>query len=822
MKILYKTMGLGLLSACLCLLCAAPASAKVCFVGDENCGAGGSFEPAEELPNEDLCRQEGYTSLASTCLNPGGTCPYDARYVKCCGAEYAYQACVFPLETVKIQNSEGKTVADKCGSLFKCKCNSEYKTPADWSSQASSACQPGGGVCIMSTTDTVYYNKCVCDVNYFPYEGSCPDNMTQIESCRDSDGKTRVSCQCPSNYRTCTYGGAPGAKSCKQGGLTLYSSCKSAEDECENAGYFKDCYTQTCYYDTNSTIYDKGRYPTSCEDSYEACPYAYGFYKCRWSAESYCAKWDMTEYSKQLPSTCTKDGVQGTVIPCNLGGSYNGGGSTSNYLGYYRCKLTCEQQLRAAYSQGYLSKDDSLVDMTGQQVFYRTDASGRNHLYLINDLIVPLKTEKSKHGWDTIGNKKNYASVNGMGALYDFDSKRYSSCEEERTKSKRPKLKLDHMRIQATSKLLNVDLSDVNVEFYYSDYNNSNSYGESYYIGDHTWKNVSFSDTTSMPKACTKKSNDSSKIHYILRDDCKGGWAASRVFFDNNSHTTITGEFDTTGIHSTYYEGQGNDEFNGTKTHIPSVQFVLKEKSVVTFKDAFINVSKGANVGSNTWNSDYSSWSGEDWATLLFVNSKGTMGHIWHRMNVGFMNSDLQIRNLRVYGWRNNNLNTTFGGSYDNVYSRNCHGIYLRNSHIFVDGVVRVGNDYSKLYVNYSSTFETKKHLIMVHSKNTELCAGGTFSGNTKGSTEKFSSYKVLYGQSNNTCVPYWTGNYSVNKGYATGCAQKYWYDGYNGSWNRSCEKKKDQNNKGFQCYLDNKWNSACWVCESYGMGYNG
>lgn len=110
----------------------------------------------------------------------------------------------------------------------------------------------------------------------------------------------------------------------------------------------------------------------------------------------------------------------------------------------------------------------------------------------------------------------------------------------------------------------------------------------------------------------------------------------------------------------------------------------------------------------------------------------------------------------------------------------------------------------------------------MVHSKNTELCAGGTFSGNTKGSTEKFSSYKVLYGQSNNTCVPYWTGNYSVNKGYATGCAQKYWYDGYNGSWNRSCEKKKDQNNKGFQCYLDNKWNSACWVCESYGMGYNG
>ena len=44
MKILYKTMGLGLLSACLCLLCAAPASAKVCFVGEENCTGGGSFD----------------------------------------------------------------------------------------------------------------------------------------------------------------------------------------------------------------------------------------------------------------------------------------------------------------------------------------------------------------------------------------------------------------------------------------------------------------------------------------------------------------------------------------------------------------------------------------------------------------------------------------------------------------------------------------------------------------------------------------------------------------------------------------------------------
>ena len=61
MKILYKTIGLGLLSACLCLLCAAPASAKVCFVGEENCTGGGSFEDYEN-PDADgkLCEAEGY------------------------------------------------------------------------------------------------------------------------------------------------------------------------------------------------------------------------------------------------------------------------------------------------------------------------------------------------------------------------------------------------------------------------------------------------------------------------------------------------------------------------------------------------------------------------------------------------------------------------------------------------------------------------------------------------------------------------------------------------------------------------------------------
>ena len=61
MKILYKTMGLGLLSACLCLLCAAPASAKVCFVGEENCTGGGSFDEYEKPDGKrGLCTQDSF------------------------------------------------------------------------------------------------------------------------------------------------------------------------------------------------------------------------------------------------------------------------------------------------------------------------------------------------------------------------------------------------------------------------------------------------------------------------------------------------------------------------------------------------------------------------------------------------------------------------------------------------------------------------------------------------------------------------------------------------------------------------------------------
>ena len=106
MKILYKTMGLGLLSACLCLLCAAPASAKVCFVGEENCTGGGSFDEYEKPDGKGaLCTQDGFDTKVSDCKNDPDRqitayCPYNNEYVKCCSKEYVYDApCVYPLVT---------------------------------------------------------------------------------------------------------------------------------------------------------------------------------------------------------------------------------------------------------------------------------------------------------------------------------------------------------------------------------------------------------------------------------------------------------------------------------------------------------------------------------------------------------------------------------------------------------------------------------------------------------------------------------------------------------------------------------------------------
>lgn len=242
MKILYKTMGLGLLSACLCLLCAAPASAKVCFVGEENCTGGGSFEDYEN-PDADgsLCKQEGYTekSLCQADMTKYivAYCPYNSNYVMCCGREYSYDACVYPL------------VADgKCGNRFKCRCDSD-KYP--YKQQSATICQntvtgqnynnslASGASCVYTgfangqTSINAYFTECLCDRGIYPKtEEECLNNgsTTTGNSCTDSNGNTYyAACICGDKFKVissdCKYGTYITDPLCTQGDVVKAPKC---------------------------------------------------------------------------------------------------------------------------------------------------------------------------------------------------------------------------------------------------------------------------------------------------------------------------------------------------------------------------------------------------------------------------------------------------------------------------------------------------------------------------------------------------------------------------------------------------------------------
>ena len=242
MKILYKTMGLGLLSACLCLLCAAPASAKVCFVGEENCTGGGSFENYKD-PSKDgsLCTQEGYTSKTSCQADMtkyiAGYCPYNNNYVMCCGREYSYDACVYPL------------VADgKCGNRFKCRCDSD-KYP--YKQQSATVCKntvtgqnydnsiASGASCVYTgfangqTSINAYFTECLCDRGLYPKtEEECSKDGSSVsnKSCVDSNGNTYyTACICGDEFKViaseCKYGININEPMCQQGDVLKAKKC---------------------------------------------------------------------------------------------------------------------------------------------------------------------------------------------------------------------------------------------------------------------------------------------------------------------------------------------------------------------------------------------------------------------------------------------------------------------------------------------------------------------------------------------------------------------------------------------------------------------
>ena len=229
-------MGLGFLSACLCLLCAAPASAKVCFVGEENCTGGGSFDEYKD-PAEDgkVCTDEGYILKSACDADPSrhvtGYCPYNSEYVMCCGNEYVYDSCVYPHVTV-----------DKCGSKFKCQCDPEkYPYTEEACHTQFKFSNPGGTACTQidagttSTIKTLYYSACLCERGLYPY--SKDDCQTTANAdvngdpCQDSMGNQYWdSCKCsnpPYKWESvdCEFGGK--GKACVQGGVYFFKECCS-------------------------------------------------------------------------------------------------------------------------------------------------------------------------------------------------------------------------------------------------------------------------------------------------------------------------------------------------------------------------------------------------------------------------------------------------------------------------------------------------------------------------------------------------------------------------------------------------------------------
>ena len=241
MKILYKTMGLGLLPACLFLLCTAPAAAKVCFVGEENCTGGGSFEDYKD-PGEDgkLCEAEGYmlkdNCTADQAKYVAGYCPYNNAYVRCCGKEYAYDLCSYPLV------SDGK-----CGSKHKCVCDAKFPFNDKYEETSCKIKYPGavadGGSCVQTGYDAqsggsitdIYFSECVCNPAIYCYVKEDCVNGTEPsdDGCTGTDGITRYgACICDrEKYEfaagDCEFGGNIDKKEyyCIQGGAYYFDRC---------------------------------------------------------------------------------------------------------------------------------------------------------------------------------------------------------------------------------------------------------------------------------------------------------------------------------------------------------------------------------------------------------------------------------------------------------------------------------------------------------------------------------------------------------------------------------------------------------------------
>lgn len=809
-----------LLTALFCgaLFCV-PANAKVCFVGDEECGTGSDFSPMTPPDTSNLCIQEGYTAEASSCANVGAVCPYDASYVKCCSTEYAYQACVYPLETVN--KADGSV--DKCGSLYKCQCPSEYGVTSEYAKNNN--CQPGGGYCMLNngTTDQVKYKTCTCDSAVYTDENSCRNNQSEGGTCTNDKGQVRKKCYCDRTkypYASCEYGNK--GTVCLDSNINreYYSACKSARERCLEENYIAENLTQ-CPQGSSactSTVSDK-KYYCALGDG---CPYPVvpQLYKCQFDKGRWCkangyAQESSTPVVRNSTCTDTETGLQGKSEPCPE--------NTDTPTYYYKCKLTCAQRAQyGATRTGDLTQDAALAN-SGIKAYYNV-MGGDKHLYVAEGGVVPTE---NRENWNQIGSKIDFKSINGIYALCDRDSNQYMECCDERSQYyNRPTLKFDGMKIDATNSYLSKNMSDIAVEFYASNPSDGASFGENFVVdNDYTWNNVTLVSDIYPASSTTTDSGDEkywrieNKNTVVLR----GGKTLRLTGLINFDSTTFTNGKPTK-----------KDMFEPSRSALfYATHFRAEGESKVRFENATI-------AGSGF------SWDGDS-ATMLFINTKmgssdwDTFGDIWSYWNVGLKNSAITVNMLRIGGWQGSKY--SFPDSIDSAASTGngreharyrCHGVYLYNSDLTINGFYGyLHNQYSKIYVGWGSSLTSNKPIQLRGSNSDMICVkgGGRLNVGTASVSSGYTNTMFYGWNKEGTFV----GGSPIS---VKSTNNQEWYnrlkkcndDGKNCTWptNPICTSYGwfTDNGDGYNvAFYPNKTGSilctACYSCQAYGMGFN-
>ena len=834
---------------------ASGAEARVCFATDPDCGNGGNFGNMDDLKQyDDACKRYGYT-YENSC--PAEyikyICPYKSTWLKCCGKQFRYEGCIYPLEIDKSQVGEvvdGVTQYGKCGTRYACKCPDEYEISSEYAE--TNNCQPGGGYCLQSdgTTDTVKYKTCTCDEDIYTDVSSCKNNQTELSSCTDDKGAVRKKCHCDRGvypYAACEYGPSIGAKTCidSNSGREYYSRCKTAEEACrtydeddrddhDGKGGFQhndcsrihNCTTKEQVWNPDSKKYE---YLTSYNCILgEQCPYPVnpGLYKCVFDKASWCMSHGYTSTMTTKPTNgakcSTPDGFVGTYSVCP--------GNDNNSLFYYTCKLPCEQEVRRAFSKGYLTQDPLMVGDDGSVVgFIRTAEGSVRHLYLTGDITLP-KTRIAKNAtWSNTGfSTYDYASINGMHALVDTKMKypdgsyMFAGCEDERKVSTRPVIKYDGMKIGADNSFIDKTMSDIVIDIYASDTSNGDGFGEKYYVQSPTWKNVTIRSSSFPWEA---KIGNVGNYYYLDSN-------ISEIRLLSNNTLTLTGDIVFDVSRSCYgkngnCEGQHLDFYTGRYSTIAPFYFRVQKSAVVKFENATIR---------NRWYYGMS-WNGNE-GSIHFYNTTmnsnyDTVGDLWNSLNIGLDNSTIRASKVRTYGFSGWNVGRRFGGYSDNdqwdpdyvngeILAR-CKGVYLKNySTLETEEAGWIASD-TKIYADWSSTLKASLPIKMENYQHSLLCLNYskvTINGKNFGSTS-YKSYVRHYSHGG------LLGNdYSYENGYSSGYPQGSWYFKYDkGNRNTNpCDIVGKCDGKCNSDY-DPKWNgqsfcSGCYTCESMGMGY--